>query len=80
LKVQAKRVADVVRVLVDAGDRLLKPAFAQRMNEPLMRVPTIVAAAGRVLNVDGYAVIELDEASQTVKLDRDLLLKQFDLS
>ena len=73
-------MAQVVRVLVDAGDRLLKPAFAQRMNQPLMRVPTIVAAARRVLNVDGYAVIELDEASQTVKLDRDLLLKQFNLS
>ena len=33
----------------------------------------------RVLNVEGYAVLGRDEASDTVELDRDLLLRQFDL-
>jgi len=32
-----------------------------------------------VLNIDGFAVLGRDEQSDTVELDRGLLLHQFDL-
>ena len=43
------------------------------------RVSAWVAAVQRVLNVDSYGILELDEASQTVTLNRQLLMKQFRL-
>ena len=38
-----------------------------------------LAKVQRVLNIDGYAVLSRDDASDTVELNRELLLKQFDL-
>ena len=52
---------------------------AQRLNIPEFRVSSIVAAVRRVLNVEGYAVIALDEAAKTVALNFDLLRSQFGL-
>ena len=52
---------------------------AQRLNIPEFRVTSIVAAVRRVLNVEGYAVIALDEGAKTVTLNFDLLRSQFGL-
>jgi len=78
-RLQPEAVVNALRALDGGGGRLLKTAFAQRMNLPLIRVGTFVAALQGVLNVDGYAVLKLDEASQTVALDRGLLDRQFNL-
>ena len=32
-----------------------------------------------MLNVDGYAVLDVDEATRDVRLDRELLVRQFEL-
>ena len=32
-----------------------------------------------MLNVDGYPVLSRDEASDSIELNRDLLVRQFDL-
>jgi PglZ domain len=77
--VQVERIVQILRALDTAGGRLLKPAFAQRMGVPLIRVDTIVAALVGVLNVEGYPVINVDQTSQTIALDRDLLMRQFQL-
>jgi len=38
-----------------------------------------LAVVGRVLNIDGFAVLSRDEQSDSIELDHDLLLRQFDL-
>lgn len=52
---------------------------AQRLNIPEFRVNSIVAAARRVLNVEGYAVIALGDSAKTVTLNFELLRSQFEL-
>jgi hypothetical protein len=39
----------------------------------------VISAARRVLNVDGYPILSVDEASDTVELNRRQLLQQFGL-
>jgi hypothetical protein len=78
-RIQPERLAAVLRALDGAGNRLLRAAFASRLSLPLVRVNTTVAAMQRVLNFDGYAILAIDEASDTVVLDRPLLEVQFNL-
>ncbi|MEQ8638592.1 BREX-2 system phosphatase PglZ [Gimesia maris] len=54
-------------------------ALTRALEAPPMRMRGILAKTERVLNVDGYDVIRYDETSDTVELQRDLLLKQFGL-
>ncbi|MHC4880518.1 MAG: BREX-2 system phosphatase PglZ [Planctomycetota bacterium] len=61
------------------GGKMTSPALARAIELPLMRLRGMLAVASRVLNVDGYAVLNRDDASDTVELDRNLLLRQFDL-
>jgi hypothetical protein len=44
-----------------------------------MRLRGLLAVMQRVLNIDGFAVLTRDEASDTVDLNRELLKRQFDL-
>lgn len=62
------------------GGKITSPALAKAIQFPLLRLNGMLAVAQRVLNVDGYPVLTRDEVSDTVELDRPLLLKQFDLS
>jgi hypothetical protein len=83
----AGRVAppdEQLRHLLDAlderGGKLTRLALAQRLGMPLVRIGSFVAAARRVLNVEGYAVLRVDEASDTIELNRELLAAQFELT
>lgn len=62
------------------GGKLTTMALARALAFPEVRLPGLLAKVQRLLNIDGYAVLNRDDASQTVELNRDLLLKQFDLS
>lgn len=53
--------------------------LAQAIEVPEFRIRGILAGLQRVLNVDGYQVLSLDEAAGNVALDIDLLKKQFQL-
>lgn len=61
------------------GGKLRSAALARALQFPPMRLPGLLAKAERVLNVDGYDILRWDETSDTVELNRELLLKQFDL-
>ncbi|MBZ5495688.1 MAG: BREX-2 system phosphatase PglZ [Acidobacteriia bacterium] len=61
------------------GGKMTSAALARTTSFPLLRLQGLLAVMQRVLNIDGYAVLSRDEASDTVILNRDLLLKQFDL-
>jgi hypothetical protein len=56
----------------------MKPALAQRLDLPQFRIDGFLSSFERVLNVDGYPVVSVDD-SETVRLDIDLLKKQFGL-
>jgi hypothetical protein len=61
------------------GGKLTATALARAVEYPLLRLRGLLAVLQRVLNIDGYAVLTRDEASDTVELHRDLLCKQFGL-
>lgn len=61
------------------GGKLTSTALAREIDYPLLRLRELLAVMQRLLNVDGYAVLTRDEASDSVELNRDLLLRQFDL-
>jgi len=58
---------------------VVKQALAQELSMPPFRVDGLIQNVGRILNVDGYEVISIDRASDTVSLNVDLLRTQFDL-
>ena len=46
---------------------------------PAGRLRGFLALVQKLLNVEGFPVLEVDEKSATVIFDRELLLTQFDL-
>jgi hypothetical protein len=58
---------------------MLKQAFAFQLQISAVRVSTSIAMIQRVLNLEGYAVLTLDETTGYISLNQDLLKKQFDL-
>ncbi len=74
---------DIVLKLLTAidghGGKMTVVALARTLMFPELRLPGLLAKMQRLLNVDGYAALSRDESSNTIELNRDLLLKQFDL-
>ncbi|MFJ2033731.1 hypothetical protein [Streptosporangium sp. NPDC087985] len=59
------------------GGRLSVTKVAKLIHEPVDRTRLLVAAAKRLLNVDGYDVLTLKDGDQTVDLNLRLLMEQF---
>jgi hypothetical protein len=74
-----ERVRAILAALVERGGKLTRPALAKRLDVPVLRLAGMLSALRRVLNVDGYAVLSVDEASDTVELNKAQLLAQFGL-
>ena len=70
---------DVLTVLDGRGGKLTSAALARSVNYPPMRLRGLLAVMQRVLNIDGFAVLTRDDASDTVELNRELLKRQFEL-
>ena len=75
-----ERIRAILTALDARGGKLTGPALAEGLGVPLFRLGGIVSALRRVLNVDGYAVLSVDESSETIELNRDLLDAQFGLA
>ena len=75
-----ERIRAILAALDARGGKLTGSALAESLGVPLFRLGGIVSALRRVLNVDGYAVLSVDESSETVELNRDLLDAQFGLA
>jgi len=67
----------ILAALDARGGTLTKAALARAVAYPLFRMQGLLSNVQRVLNVDGYPVITVDSESDTVVLDRQLLLVQF---
>jgi len=59
---------------------MLRQALAQKLGEPELRIPGLIAALRRILNVDGYPVLSADDTSGSVILNRQLLEVQFEMT
>ena len=68
-----------LKVLEQHHDRLSQHALAQALGQPEFRMRGILVALQRLLNVEGYQVIAIDEATGTIELNRPLLVRQFQL-
>jgi hypothetical protein len=80
---RAAPAPELVRAFLTAveerGGVILKSALAQKMGQPELRINGILAAMRRLLNVEGYGVLSVDDASGTVSLNAELLRVQFEL-
>jgi hypothetical protein len=72
-------LSNLLQSLDTAGGKLTAAALARRLGLPLFRLRGLLAIVQRVLNIDGFAVLGRDEQSDTVELNKLLLLRQFDL-
>ncbi|HVQ74037.1 MAG TPA: hypothetical protein VMT79_00705 [Candidatus Binatia bacterium] len=73
------RIRQCLLALDERGGTLTRSAFARLAGMPLPRMAGLIAALRRLLNVEGYPVLTLDEDSDTVTLNRALLDRQFQL-
>jgi hypothetical protein len=78
-RLKREHVEQAVRALTERNGVQMKPALAQRLAVPPIRVDGILASLQRILNVDGYPVLTID-SSQTVRLNLALLREQFALN
>ncbi len=69
----------LLAAVLDAGGSLTFDALARALRLQIPRLRALLAASQRVLNLDGTTVLEFDLPSNTVRLDRELLERQFDL-
>ena len=67
----------LLAVLDDRGGTMTSAALTRALDCPALRLRGLLAITQRVLNIDGYAILTRDEASDTVELNRDLLFRQF---
>jgi len=66
--------------LFNRGGTMTTQALAAAINVPEYRLPGLLAGLQRLLNIEAYAIIERDPVASTVKLNVDLLKKQFELA
>ncbi|MGH9322580.1 MAG: BREX-2 system phosphatase PglZ [Vicinamibacteria bacterium] len=78
VKLEDDRIRQMLLALDERG-KLTRPALAQRLAIAQVRLPGMLSALRRVLNVEGFDVIQVDEASDTVSFDRALLCRQFEI-
>lgn len=77
--VPQERFATILAVLDAHNGQMMREALARAVELPPMRLTGTLAAMRQVLNVDGFAVLRVNDATGDVLLDRDLLVQQFDL-
>ncbi|MBF0154647.1 MAG: BREX-2 system phosphatase PglZ [Magnetococcales bacterium] len=73
------RVRRFLETLDARGGKMTRSALAKTLDIPRMRFPGILAALRRLLNVDGYSILEVDENSDMVELNKRLLFTQFEI-
>jgi hypothetical protein len=74
-----EQIALVLRGLDLRGGQMTTAAFAVRIGLPALRVPGFVAQLQRMLNVDGYSILDFDRDRDALTLDVPLLKRQFEL-
>ena len=74
-----ERIRAILAILDARGGKLTRTALAERLGVAPFRLGGIVSALRRILNVDGYDVLSVNDSSETIELNRKLLDTQFGL-
>lgn len=72
-------IEKIVGTLDGNGGKMTIQGLARATEYPPVRLRGLVAVLQRILNVDGFSVLRRDDATQTIELNRELLLQQFAL-
>jgi hypothetical protein len=75
-----ERIRSILGALDQRGGKLTSAALAESLGIPPFRLGGVVSALRRILNVEGYDVLSVDETSETIELNRELLDAQFGLA
>lgn len=70
----------VLGALMQGGGRVARGTVAAALTIPEVRVRGLTAGMRRVLNVEGFPILEEEEGTGTLMLNLDLLRKQFSLT
>jgi hypothetical protein len=70
----------LLSTLVSRGGSMTAPALAGAIEVPEHRLSGLLAVMQRVLNVEGFAILDRQDAANTVVLNVPLLKKQFELA
>lgn len=73
-------VKAVLRALDQHHGRISRPTLARELGQLGFRRGDLLAGLQRLLNVDGYQIVAIDETSGMIELNRHLLNQQFQLS
>lgn len=73
------KVARLLATLAGRGGSMTFAALAGAIGEAEHRLPGFLAVVQRLLNVEGYAILDRQDAANTVVLNIALLKKQFEL-
>jgi hypothetical protein len=68
-----------LRELDRQRDRMSQRLLAQALGQPEFRLRGLLVGLQRLLNVEGYQVVAVDDVTGTIELNRPLLAKQFQL-
>lgn len=74
--ITGEALAKLLMILDSRGGAVPSAAVAAELGMPQYKIGGFISNVQRLLNVEGYAVLELD-GSQTVRLNRELLNSQF---
>jgi hypothetical protein len=76
----AEIIGQTLKALDERGGAMLVDVLAGRIGLPVFRMGGFLSGLQRVLNLEGYQVLSVDKASETVRLNPELLKTQFDLN
>ena len=79
VRVDEQSVQRLLTALASRGGSMTIPALAGAIAVPEHRLPGLLAIMQRLLNVEGYAILDRQDASNTVVLNVALAKKQFEL-
>lgn len=78
--IDEKILQRLLMALSSRGGSMTTPALAIAIGMAEHRLSGLIAVLQRLLNVEGYAILDRQDAANTVSLNVALLKKQFDLS
>ena len=79
VRVDGTALKRLLTALASRGGSMTIPALAGAVEVAEHRLPGLLAQVQRLLNVEGYAILDRQEAANTVVLNIPLLKKQFEL-
>ena len=75
----SERIHAILSALNERGGTMTRSALAAKVGVHTLRLGGQLESLRHLLNIDGYAVLSIDEAADSVQLNRELLKTQFEL-